>query len=437
MRTLGVSLFSVVGVGLAMGAVGCGSDGLGTSTDGGATDSGADTATADGGSGADAAPPVDAGPDAVVIVDSGIVDLKTGPVHQLVLKTDGTVWAHGSDNYGQLGQGVTHAQPVPALTKVPGLPAAGAIAVANATSFAMDPSGAVWAWGNNSVYTDANASVFGDGANVAKSSAKATGFTNCVELANGDSFSVAVKKDGTVWTWGYDFAGRLGPGASGSRLSPGQVTGLSGVTHVATGADFAFAIQADKTIFAWGRNNQGQLGTGDRSQGYLPGVPGPVSGINDAIAVVASSSGGDLSASGAHAFALRSDGSVWAWGDAVALGVDVSPATYTATPKKIPGLSNVTALAAGDLHVLALTSDGSVWAWGSNVSGEIGDGTTNDALVPKKVPGLSGVVRIFAGMRTSFAIKADGTIWGWGDNLYGQLGLAPGGTRSNPTQGTF
>jgi hypothetical protein len=107
----------------------------------------------------------------------------------------------------------------------------------------------------------------------------------------------------------------------------------------------------------------------------------------------------------------------------------------------------VTAIAAGAQHSYALKGDGSVWAWGENSHdgafyGALGDGTTKDSRTPVRARGLSGVVAIAAGGQHALARKADGSIWTWGWNDYGQLGreaiqgLEYAGTVTGPARGS-
>ena len=92
------------------------------------------------------------------------------------------------------------------------------------------------------------------------------------------------------------------------------------------------------------------------------------------------------------------------------------------TPVPVSGLTGVVAIAAGGYHSLALKSDGTVWAWGCNDCGQLGDGSTTNRLTPVPVSGLTGVVAIAGGDYHSLALKSDGTVWAWGYNGYGQLG---------------
>ena len=135
-----------------------------------------------------------------------------------------------------------------------------------------------------------------------------------------------------------------------------------------------------------------------------------------------------FAAGGQHSLALKSDGTVWAWGlnDYNQLGNGT--ATNSSKPVQVPGLNNASAIAAGYFHSLALKSDGTVWAWGLNGHGRLGNGTTVDSGTPVQVLGLSNVSAIVAGHDHSLALKSDGTVWAWGANHIGQLG---NGTTAN------
>jgi alpha-tubulin suppressor-like RCC1 family protein len=135
-----------------------------------------------------------------------------------------------------------------------------------------------------------------------------------------------------------------------------------------------------------------------------------------------------IAASYYASFAVKADGTVWAWGFNGAGQLGDGTTTSRATPAPVRGLSGVTAIAADDdacfcnNSVLALKSDGTVWAWGDNSHGQLGDGTTMNRSVPVQVRDLDGVIALATNNGHSLALKADGTVWAWGDNTYGVLG---------------
>ena len=76
----------------------------------------------------------------------------------------------------------------------------------------------------------------------------------------------------------------------------------------------------------------------------------------------------------------------------------------------------------GTNHTVFLKTDGTVWAWGNNSNGQLGNGTTDQSDVPVQVGGISGVTAVAAGYQYTAALKVDNTVWTWGNNNYGQLG---------------
>lgn len=122
-----------------------------------------------------------------------------------------------------------------------------------------------------------------------------------------------------------------------------------------------------------------------------------------------------------HSLALKSDGSVWAWGGNAIGQLGIGTTTDAPAPVQVPGLADVIAIAAGDYHSLALRRDGTVWAWGANYSGQFGDGTTTSSTLPVPTAGLTGVIAVTAGAYHSVALKADGTVWAWGEDAVGTV----------------
>jgi len=198
-----------------------------------------------------------------------------------------------------------------------------------------------------------------------------------VAVAAGASLSVALKSDGTVWSWGRNDMGQLGDGTTTTRLAPVQVSGLSGVSRIAAGTIHGLALKSDGTVWAWGYNAYGQLGDGtttDRS------VPVQASGLSGAVV--------SLAAGSEHSVALKSDGSVWAWGVNSNGQIGDGTSTTRSAPIRVSGLTNITSIAAGVENNLAIDRNGTIWAWGHNWFGQIGDGNTMIVSVPTETIGL-------------------------------------------------
>ena len=197
------------------------------------------------------------------------------------------------------------------------------------------------------------------------------------------------------------------------------------ITIASMGAGTAEA--ASGSAWAWGLNSDGELGNGSVTP--YGGLATPVEAVN--LSNIVSVDGGDQ-----HSLALKSDGTVWAWGNNGWGQLGDGGYTRSLTPIQVPGLTNVTAIAAGSLHNLAVKSDGTVWAWGFNYFGQVRIGKSGDrgnVLSPTQVKGLAGVTAVAAGGDTSFALKSDHTVWAWGYDGQGELG---NGTSDENPHGT-
>ena len=203
-----------------------------------------------------------------------------------------------------------------------------------------------------------------------------------------------------------------------------KATTTSTQPAIAAGQGQSIALKSDGSVWAWGDNSAGQLGNGTTTSSQ---TPVQVSDIGSATAVAA---GDD------HSVALESDGSVWAWGDNAAGQLGNGTTTSSSTPVQVNGLQSVSAIAAGGNHTVAVKSDGTVWAWGGNSDGQLGDGTTINSSSPVQVTGLTGVTAVAAGADDTIALKSDGTVWAWGDNSDGQLGDGTTTNSSSPVQVT-
>jgi alpha-tubulin suppressor-like RCC1 family protein len=198
--------------------------------------------------------------------------------------------------------------------------------------------------------------------------------------------------------------------AAGIVLAVGVAAGAAGVAGPAQ-AQPVLRLPPRSAAVSWGDNQHGQLGNGTTT---ASGTYAGVSGLSSGVAQV--SAGFD------NSMALTAGGTVWTWGNGLALGTG-STADST-VPVQVPGLAGITQIAAGQgfFFDLALRSDGTVWAWGFNILGQLGDGNTAPALTPVQVTGLTGVTQIAAGYGFSLALRSDGTVWAWGWNRNGVLG---------------
>jgi alpha-tubulin suppressor-like RCC1 family protein len=244
------------------------------------------------------------------------------------------------------------------------------------------------------------------------------------QLAGGGYAAYALSKDGSVWAWGDDLEGQLGNGSDGTATDvPVRALRLSDAAAVAAGANSAFALRGDGTVWAWGDDSEGELGNGKET--FTSEVPVRVDGLRGVKQIAA----GDFAA-----YAVTRRGAVWAWGanGAGQLGRKLAVATSD-TPVEVSGLSAVEALAAGAGTAYALRRGGTVWAWGDNGFGELGRGHgLTGSEVPVKIAGIRGATAVAAAADAGFALMRDGTVRAWGDGSFGDLGSGTCRTR-HPT----
>ncbi len=363
----------------------------------------------------------------VVLVFSFITEranaqfIAAGGYHSLIACNNGTVHATGADWDGQLGDSTTLYDQINTPIHINGI--SGVIAVAGGADFtlALKSDGTVWAWGYN-YYGQ-----LGDNTTTERTyPVQVQGLTGVISIAAGAYHSLAVKSNGTVWAWGYNYYGQLGNGTTTMSLLPVQVTGLTTMTKVAAGYYHSIALKSNGTIYDWGYNGNGQLGNGTTTNSSTPILVSALSGMTA------------ITAGRYNSLGVKNNGTVWGWGYNGDGELGDGTTTNRTSPVQMTGMAGATRVAGGRYHTLILKSNGTVWACGDNGDGQLGDGTYTYRTVPVQVLNLTGITAIAAGYYHSLALKSDGSVWGWGQNWDGELGDGTGtGDRLIPVQVHF
>ncbi|MNU53389.1 putative Ig domain protein [compost metagenome] len=218
-------------------------------------------------------------------------------------------------------------------------------------------------------------------------------------MAAGDRHTCAVKPNGAAYCWGLNGSGQLGIGNTTGKLVPTAIPTLSsGVASISPGGTQTCALKSDGTVYCWGN-----------------GVTSPAK-VNGLGAVT------QVNAFGDRMCAVTQGKVAYCWAG-------------TGTPTIPVGLdSNVASVSAGYGYQCAVKTDGSLWCWGGNGNGILGIGSTTAQTNPTKVTTLGDVKKVAAGWRHTCAIKTDGTAWCWGLNGHGQLGDNTNVTKTSPVQ---
>jgi alpha-tubulin suppressor-like RCC1 family protein len=181
------------------------------------------------------------------------------------LKADGTVWTWGSNANGMLGNGTLSNYAISDPTQVSGLTNMTTITASINHAAAIKDDGTVWAWGLN------NKGQLGDGTQTNRHTpVQVIGLTDVVAVAVGDDYSIALKSNGTVWGWGCNELGQLGCGGIYNQAAPVQVYDLFSVVSISAGYSYAAALRADGSVWSWGDNSAGQIGDGTTTTRRIP-----------------------------------------------------------------------------------------------------------------------------------------------------------------------
>ena len=297
-----------------------------------------------------------------------IKQIACGESHTFILKTDGSLWACGLNSNGQLGLGHNT---------------------------------------NHSTFIEVTTNINND----------------VKQVACDNNYTFILKKDGSLWSCGYNYYGQLGLGDTEDRNTFTKVNKNinNDVKQIACGFNHIFILKNDGSVWACGYNYYGQLGLGTSGYGANSTFTKVNKNINNDVKQIAC--GYD------HTFILKNDGSIWACGknDKGQLGLGASDnSDHTTFTKVATNINNdVKQIACGDMHTFILKNDGSVWACGSNSYGGLGLGNTLDKHTFTKVTTNinNDVKEIVCEYERTFILKNDGSVWACGDNTTGELGL--------------
>jgi alpha-tubulin suppressor-like RCC1 family protein len=332
----------------------------------------------------------------------------------------GGLWSFGYNSSGQLGDNTTTDKSSPVQTIAFGTNWK-QVSTGSSHTAAIKTDGTLWAWGQNS------SGRLGDNTTTGRiSPVQTVAFgTNWKQVSAGNQHTAAIKTDGTLWTWGRNNYGQLGDNYVTDKSSPVQtITFGTNWKQVSCAYTHTVAIKTDGTLWTWGRNNYGQLG--DNS---IIGKSSPVQTITFG------NNWKQVSCAYTHTAAIKTDGTLWTWGRNNYGQLGNNTANNTSSPvQTIAFGTNWKQVSAGNYHTAAIKTDGTLWTWGRNINGQLGDNTIVDKSSPVQTITFGTIWKQVSCGYHTVAVKTDGSLWTWGRNINGQLGDNTIVDKSSPIQ---
>jgi alpha-tubulin suppressor-like RCC1 family protein len=350
--------------------------------------------------------------------------LAAGYLVSFAIKTNGTLWGWGYNNYGQIGDTtlISRSSPVQ-VGAATTINASSEISNNANTMAAIKGDGTLWTWGRNQTGSLGGSTVL---TGHRSSPVQVGTLTNWKSIAIDSAGGVvALKTDGSIWTWGYNGYGALGNSTVVPRSSPVQLGTLRDWASITCGFGNVGAIKIDGTLWTWGYNQSGSDGLGDlvyRSSPVQTGIGKTWSKIHKGRAAT---------------FAIDTAGALWVCGSNSTgkLGLNNITANFT-TFQQVGTLTNWSSISSDDHSTIAVKTDGTLWAIGANSAGQLGQNNVISYSSPVQVSaGTTWRSAVYGGASSVLAIKSDGTLWGWGSNItYGVLGDNTVINKSTPVQ---
>jgi alpha-tubulin suppressor-like RCC1 family protein len=369
-------------------------------------------------------------------------------MQHLVVNTNRIVNASGQNAFGQLGTSTP-----PQISSLDN--AVTEVAAGDYTSFAIKSDGSLWVWGSNQYGARGDGSSGGSIASPVQVPIPTRITTPSRRgkhaVAIGAGVYAAIDIEGQVWTWGVNWNGRLGDGGTTARFTPARVKKsaapndfLTGIVSIAVGGGTVAAVDADGYVWTWGAGANGALGNGFTNDSSYP-VQVIQADANHGSKPFVGASEVACGSSG-FCIALVRYGTVFGWGSNAfsQLGLPAGGSLSIATPIGVDPEARIDAIAAGSTHCIAHSQNGNVYGWGYNGRGQLGTGSTAIAVSQPVVmnagpDNMNNISDLAAGGSFSAMIRnSDRAVFVAGDNQSGQLRI-PGNqsTQSLPVRSNF
>lgn len=343
-------------------------------------------------------------------------DVQTSNSHQLILRADGSVWAYGDNTYGQLGTGnVTSNDTVQKINFENDVRIV-QIAVGESHSVALDENGQVWVWGRNNYYQLGNSNL-----SLSNTPVKVELPNKVVKIASGNNQVFVITEENRLYVWGLNTSGELGIGNNDEKIRPTLIENRKNILDVSAGKTHAVLVTTSGDVYTTGNNSYSSLTGTD----YKRNVFEKAIGLENIAYIEA----GEY-----HNFALTTENKLYTWGLNLYGQLGIGNLNTIATPVEITNISNVQEISAGKNHTLITTKDKKLYATGSNLLGQLAKSNKETTTQWEEVASLTNVYEIAAGNTYSMAITNDGKVYGWGDYYHGTTDIRTSTNSEIPVQ---
>ena len=302
----------------------------------------------------------------------------TGSTTTLALKSNGTLWGWGGNNFGALGLNQATSEKYSSPVQVGALTTWDAVEM-ESNVFAITTNNELYAWGRGQF------GALGNNDTASLSSPVQIGaLTNWSRVTPGVLHCVSVKTDGTLWTWGLNSNGELGHNNTTYLSSPVQVGSLTTWTKsMSAGNTFTHAINSSGELYGWGRNNLGQVGNNS------------VDNVSSPVQIGALADWSSLAAGENFVLAVKTDGTLWGWGINNRGQLAQNNVVSFSSPVQVGALTNWSQITCTDESALAVKTDGTLWALGKGLEGQTGQNDAADRSSPVQVGVETSWVKVF------------------------------------------
>jgi len=298
------------------------------------------------------------------------------------IKTDGTLWTWGRNNFGHLGLSdiVTRSSP----TQVGVLTNWSNVSMGLYNIIATKTDGTLWAWGYNG-----NGQLGVSDLNNRSSPVQIGSGTTWSLISTNNYTSLATKTDGSLWSWGGNNYGTLGFNDRIYRSSPTQVASGTTWSKFSAGQANAVAIKTDGTLWAWGFAAYGQLGNNTGG----PARSSPVQ-------IGSGTTWSLISTNNYTSLATKTDGTLWVWGANLGGTLGLGDRVYRSSPTQVGSATNWNQISMGYYNAAAIKTDGTLWVWGINYYGQLGQNNVVYRSSPTQVGTNTNWSKVITGVNT-------------------------------------